>query len=102
MTWMTELSQFVSCGKKIFEDAFGSRSHRLIGISPIITFISNENGINRIVGHLCAHIGQTGPGELPEDGEMKEMTLTSRRRIRNSSTGRPSPSTLPTILNQYE
>ena len=27
------------------------------------------------------------PGEHPEDGEMIEMTLSSRHRIRNSSPG---------------
>ena len=31
--------------------------------------------MNRTLGHLCAHIGLTGPGEPPEDGEMIEMTL---------------------------
>ena len=39
--------------------------------------------MNRALGHLCAHIGPTGPGEPPEDGEMIEMTLSSRHRIRN-------------------
>ena len=23
-----------------------------------------------VLGHLCAHVGLTGPGEPPEDGEM--------------------------------
>ena len=50
--------------------------------------------MNRALGHLCAHIGQTGPGEPPEDGEMNEMTLSSRHRIRNSSHGSLRPSTL--------
>ena len=36
----------------------------------------------------------TGPGEPPEDGEMKEMTLPSRHMIRNSSPGGLWPSTL--------
>ena len=40
---------------------------------------------NRALGHLCAHIGLTGPGEPPEDGEMIKMTLSSKHRIRNSS-----------------
>ena len=35
------------------------------------------------------------PGEPPEDGEMIEMTLSSRHRIRNSSPGGLRPSTLP-------
>ena len=50
------------------------------------------NEMNRALGHLCA---QTGQGEPPEDGEMNEMTLSSRHRIRNSSPGGLRPSTLP-------
>ena len=60
-----------------------------------ITRCSKWNEMNRALGHLCAHIGQTGPGEPPEDGEMIEMTLSSRHRIRNSSPGGLRPSTLP-------
>ena len=41
-------------------------------------------------------IGQTGP---PENGEMNEMTLPSRHRIRNSSPGGLRPSTLPLGYN---
>ena len=37
------------------------------------------------------------PEESPEDGEMSEMTLPSRHRIRNSSPGGPRPSTLPLV-----
>ena len=55
-------------------------------------FVFCENEMNRASGHLCAHIGKTGPGEPPEDGE---MTLSSRHRIRNSSPGGLRPSTLP-------
>ena len=44
--------------------------------------------MNRALGHFCAHIGYTGPGEPPKDGEMNEMTLSSRHRIRNSSRAR--------------
>ena len=51
--------------------------------------------MNRALGHLCAHIGWTGPGKPPEDGEMIEMTLFSRHRIRNLSPGGLRPSTLP-------
>ena len=51
--------------------------------------------MNRALGHLCPHIGKTGPGEPPEAGEMNEMTLSSRHRIRNSSPGGLRPSTLP-------
>ena len=57
------------------------------------------------LGHLCAHIGWTGPGEPPEDGEMHEMTLSSRHRMLNSSPGGPTAEhatsrsrRLPTIL----
>ena len=35
------------------------------------------------------------PGEPPEDGEMIEMTLSSKHRIRNSRPGGLRPSTLP-------
>ena len=51
--------------------------------------------MNRTLGHLCPHIGKTGPGEPPKDGEMNEMTLSSRHSIRNSSPGGLRPSTLP-------
>ena len=34
--------------------------------------------MNVVLGHPCVHIGKTGPGESPEDGEMNEMTLSSR------------------------
>ena len=40
--------------------------------------------MNGVLGHLCAHIGLTGPGEPSEDGEMNEMTLPSRYRIRRN------------------
>ena len=40
-----------------------------------------------------AHIGQTGPGEPPEDGAMNEMTLPFSHRIRTleKSTGNITP-----------
>ena len=47
--------------------------------------------MNWVLAHLCAHIGQTGPGEPPENGEMNEMTLLSRHRIQNSSPGGLGP-----------
>ena len=53
------------------------------------------NEMNRALGHLYAHIGWTGPGEPREDGEIIEMTLSSRHRIRNSSPGGQKSSTLP-------
>ena len=45
------------------------------------------------LGHLCAHIA--GPREPPEDGEMNEMTLPFRHRIRNSIPVALRSSTLP-------
>ena len=30
--------------------------------------------MNGVLGHLCAHLGWTGPGEPPEDDEMNKMT----------------------------
>ena len=53
-----------------------------------------KNEMNRALGHLCAHIGRAGPKKPPEDGEMIEMTLSFRHRIRNSSPGSLRPSTL--------
>ena len=41
------------------------------------------NEMNGVLGHHCAHTDQTGPGKPPGDGEMNEMTLSSRHRIRN-------------------
>ena len=35
--------------------------------------------MNRALGHLCPHIGKTGPGEPPEDGEMNEMTVLQKQ-----------------------
>ena len=32
--------------------------------------------MNEVLGHVCAQIGYTGPGEHPEDGEMNKMTHT--------------------------
>ena len=54
-----------------------------------------KHGLNGVLGHLCAYIGQPGPGEPPEDGEMNEMALPPRHRVRNSSPGELRPSTLP-------
>ena len=51
----------------------------------------NESGFRP---PLCTY-RITGPGEPPEAGEMKGMTLSSRHRIRNSSPGGLRPSTLP-------
>ena len=54
-----------------------------------------KNEMNRALDNLCAHIGWTGPGEPPEDGEINEMTLSTRHRVRISSTGSPRSSTPP-------
>ena len=55
-----------------------------VWVGPVVhkSIWKKWNEMNRALGHLCAHIGLTGPGEPPEDGE---MTLTSRHKIRNSS-----------------
>ena len=41
--------------------------------------------MHEILGHLYAHIGLTGPGEPPEDGEIIVMTqatsLLSKKRV---------------------
>ena len=49
--------------------------------------------MNWALGHLWAH-RLRGPGEPPEEGEMNEMTLSSRHRNRNLSPGGLRPSTL--------
>ena len=54
----------------------------------------NESGFSMFRPPLCTY-RLTGPGEPPEDGEMIEMSLSSRHRIRNSSPGGQRPSTLP-------
>ena len=61
----------------------------------LMSDIFTRNEMNGVLGHLSAHIGQTGAGEPSEDGEMNEVTLPSRHMIRNSSPGRLTPSTLP-------
>ena len=48
--------------------------------------------MNGVLGHLCADIGSTAPGEPPEDGE---MTLPFRHVFRNSSPGGLRSSTIP-------
>ena len=57
------------------------------------------------LGHRCAHIGNTEPGEPPtEVGELNKMTLPSRQSIRNPSPDGLRSSTLPLgqgILPQY-
>ena len=57
--------------------------------------LPGKNEMNRALGHFCAHIGYTGPGEPPENGEMIKLTLSFRHGIRNSSPGGLRPSTLP-------
>ena len=43
------------------------------------------NVVNVVLDHLSSQncIGLTGPGEPPEDGEINEMTLPPRHRIRD-------------------
>ena len=48
------------------------------------------NEMNGVLGHLC----ETGPGEPLEDGEMNEMTLSSRHRTLNSNPDGLRPSLL--------
>ena len=58
----------------------------------------NDFYAGAMVVDLAKSVGvvmKTRPGEPPEDGEMIEMTLSSRHRIRNSSPGGLRPSTLP-------
>ena len=50
-------------------------------------FVFVHDEMNGVLGHLCANIGYTRPGESPEDGEMSEMTLPSRHMIQNSIFG---------------
>ena len=51
--------------------------------------------MNGFFSHLCSHIGYTGSDKPPVDGQMIEMTLPSRHRIRDESTDDLMPSTLP-------
>ena len=44
---------------------------------------------------MLIHAILHAPGGPPEDGEMNEMTLPSRHRIRNSNSGGLRPSSLP-------
>ena len=63
-------------------------------VSTHLTTLQKWNEMNGVLGHLCAHKGYPGPRELPEDGEMNEMTLPSRHTILNSSPGGLRASTL--------
>ena len=69
----------------------------------LMFFLENHfhwcNEMNGVSGHPCAHIGWTGPGETPGDGEINEITLPSRHRIQNSSPGSMRPSMLPLCLS---
>ena len=55
----------------------------------------NRHEMNGVLGHLSVHVGKNGPGESPEDGQINEMTLSSRHRIQNSSPVSLRPSTSP-------
>ena len=52
------------------------------------------NGGGGVRPPLCTY-EPNGPGEPPEDGEINEMALPLRHRIRNSWPGGLQPSTLP-------
>ena len=53
--------------------------------------------MNRVLGHLCAYIDQIGPREPLEDGEMNEMTLSSRGPLRYFSV-MEAPHKIHTLL----
>ena len=56
--------------------------------------------MNLALGHLCPHIGKTGPGEPPEDGEMNEMTVLQTQDFQSEAEHATSRSRrLPTILS---
>ena len=40
-----------------------------------VAFSHSGNEMKGGLGHISDRIGETGPGEPPEDGEMNEMTL---------------------------
>ena len=72
------------------------RPHQCIMFAGMnVMSVANENEMNRALGHMCAHTGWIGPGEPLEDGEMSEMTLPSKHRMRNANPGGLRPSTLP-------
>ena len=54
-----------------------------------------RNGMKGVLGLIYVHIDQTGTGESPGDGEMKDMTLPPRHRTRNFTPDGLRPSTLP-------
>ena len=81
---------------KCFEYVYVFVSFNIIAtFRALCSIFQFRNEMNRALGHLWAHIGWTGTGEPPDDGEMNDMTLSSRHRIRNSSPGGLRPSTQP-------
>ena len=89
------------CQKQMIDNSlfcfiFGKSRKLFPGNTPYRDLALNcmNEWINGGLGHLCAHIGLTGPGKLPEDGEMNEMALPSRHRILNLSPDGLWPSTL--------
>ena len=75
---------------------------KVLGSGSALNGLGAVNAVNEWMnkgglGHICAHIGNTGPGEPPEDDEMNEMTLPFRHRIRNSNAGGLRLSSLPLI-----
>ena len=59
-----------------------------------------------VSGHLCAHVGYIGPGEPPEEGDMKEMTQTQNSKLEPWRSKAEHANFrlrgLPTILTLYE
>ena len=73
--WLNRVARLLSiikCWKDLPLSVFSSA---VISLEQVITsrYGSIELGVNEmsgVLGHLCAHIGSTGPGEPPEDGEI--------------------------------
>ena len=85
----------VLCGQ-MFWDRLQSFLLHVIWMNEWMKEWKNE-WIKGVLGHICLNMGNTGPGEPPEDDEMNEMTLSIRHRILNSSAGGLRLSSLPLI-----
>ena len=68
-------------------------------LGNIIVIFKNSIGMtkemNGVLGHFCAHIGYTGPGEHLEDGKVNEISGGSKIWKRGSARGFGG---LPTIF----
>ena len=79
----------------------------VITMYPMLFYSYRKDGwMNRALNHLCLHKDKTGPVQPTDDGEVNQMAMFHRHRIRNSSretehTTFQSP-LLPTILNLQE